>query len=192
MKCKRCKTDNSLDAVFCRKCGGKLENINIMDKYPKYKFVPTNLIDWKKPKLSRLIFVIFIIGCVSSLLAFIFFFFFHHILESAIVSGVLSVLTGIICFMVFRPYPSSSTKNISIYADYIQKYTYTGIFSSRSKPMFRFYVKDNKFGIMDVSHYRVHLNADYDLLSWREKGKFLTAHQGNREFIIDINGKELK
>lgn len=247
MKCKKCGIENDASAKFCRACGASLDSNpleNIKDKYPKYEFVPTNLIEWEKPKLSRLIFCIFLIGCVISLVTSIYFFcsynwyyivdiderepseysdkyraevsdychlvsdyeygndrsvwlsakaeFQEECIPFIIVFGILSIFAGGICYIVFRPYPSSSTKSIRTYADYIQKYTYTGIFSSRSKPMFRFYVKDNKFGLMDVSHYKVYLNAEYDFLSWREKGKFLTAHQGNRVFIIDINGKELK
>lgn len=242
MKCINCGTENEITAKFCRACGASLDSKpleNIMDKYPKYEFVPTNLIEWEKPILSRVIFFIFLTGCVMSLVTSIYFFcsynwcytvdidtypsaycaevsdychlvhdcafgddrsvwlsakarFQEGCLPGIIDFGCISILAGIICSIVFRPYPSSSTKSIRTYADYIQKYTYTGIFSSRSKPMFRFYVKDNKFGLMDVSHYKVHLNAEYDLLSWREKGKYLTAHQGNRVFIIDINGKELK
>lgn len=243
MKCKKCRIENDASAKFCRACGASLDSKpleNIMDKYPKYEFVPTNLIEWEKPKLSRSIFCIFLVGCVISLVTSIYFFcsynwyytvdiyeiepseyfakvsdychlvygcefgndrsvwlstkaeFQEKCIAFIIGFGILSIISGGICYIVFRPYPSSSTKSIRAYADYIQKYTYTGVFSSRSKPMFRFYVKDNKFGLMDVSHYKVHLNAEYDLLSWREKGKFLTAHQGNRVFIIDINGKELK
>lgn len=258
MKCCKCGIENEASAKFCRACGASLDSKpleNIMDKYPKYEFIPTNLIEWKKPKVSRFIFVVFLFGLLMSLSTSAYYLysynhyydekisedidteydeqndiyiekhyfsadyydFFHTIngdswrIESKaeaiqyaknnykrdcipliICFGVLAIISIIICFIVYRPYPSSTTKSIRTYADYIQKYTYTGIFSSRSKPMFRFYVKDHKFGLMDVSHYKVYLNAEYDLLSWREKGKFLTAHQGNRVFIIDINGKELK
>ena len=47
-------------------------------------------------------------------------------------------------------------------------------------------------GLLDVAHYCVFLSAQYDRLEWREKDKYLNARTGDREFIIDIYGKELK
>ena len=53
MKCRKCGTGNIAGARFCRHCGESLANVeNVMDIYPKLKFVPTNFMDWKKPKVG--------------------------------------------------------------------------------------------------------------------------------------------
>lgn len=58
MKCPNqdCGVENREGASFCRACGAKLapQATNIMDKFPDYNFVPTNLIDWKKPWLANI------------------------------------------------------------------------------------------------------------------------------------------
>lgn len=255
MKCTKCNTENEANAKFCRSCGAPMDEVpvtNIMDKYDKYGFIPTNLIDWKKPIVSRLLF------SISSLAFFVFlslslYFYcsskWYFVLEVAevqdyeyndndekipfteynsdihdylhlvslgdysrdrnvsienakeyfsrrcneliLIFGIFSVPAFILCFITYRPYPSKSTKKLTQVADYIQKYTYTGIFSRRNKPMYRFYIKSKKFGVVDVAHYKVHINAIYDYLEWREKNKYLNAILNGRKFIIDINGKEL-
>lgn len=56
MKCRKCGTENIAGARFCRHCGESLANVeNVMDIYPKLKFVPTNFMDWKKPNVGRFI-----------------------------------------------------------------------------------------------------------------------------------------
>lgn len=56
MKCRKCGTENIANAKFCRHCGESLANVeNVMDIYPKLKFVPTNFMDWKKPVVGMII-----------------------------------------------------------------------------------------------------------------------------------------
>ncbi len=81
---------------------------------------------------------------------------------------------------------------LSFYADYVQKYSYWGIFRKRKTPKFVLFLKNNMFGILDVAHYKVYLTAQYDYLEWREKKKYLNATLNDRNFIIDIHGNELK
>lgn len=53
MKCRKCGIENATEAKFCRHCGTRMsDGKNIMDKYPKMELVPTNMIDWKKPKVG--------------------------------------------------------------------------------------------------------------------------------------------
>lgn len=108
-----------------------------------------------------------------------------------IIGIVLSVLSILAIKYGKRQYPAKDNllKNS---ADYIQKYRYTGLIRGRKKPILKFFVKDNKMGLVDVAHYCVFLPAKYDVLEWREKNKYLNATIGNRTFIIDINGNELK
>lgn len=106
-------------------------------------------------------------------------------------------LIGIVLFMIkyfICTYPNrpKGLKTLNNYADYVQKYSYWGIFRKRKTPKFILFIKDNKFGILDVAHYKVYLPAQYDYLEWREKKKYLNATLNDRKFIIDINGNELK
>lgn len=87
---------------------------------------------------------------------------------------------------------SKNTKPLKFYADYVQKYSYWGIFRKKKTPKYVFFIKDNKFGILDVAHYKVYLSARYDYLEWREKKKYLNATLDGRNYIIDIYGNELK
>ena len=66
MKCRKCGTENIADAKFCRHCGDNLKNI--MDTYPELNFVPTNFMDWKKPKVGMTIKEIFMIPIIISVL----------------------------------------------------------------------------------------------------------------------------
>lgn len=53
MKCRKCGIENATEAKFCRHCGTRMsDGKNVMDKYPKMELVPTNMIDWKKPKVG--------------------------------------------------------------------------------------------------------------------------------------------
>lgn len=115
----------------------------------------------------------------------------NQINQSLIVSCFLPVLFGIILYYGRREFPEKNNL-LRNSADYVQKYRYTGFIRGRKTPILKFYVKDNKMGLLDVAHYCVFLNAQYDKLEWREKNKFLNAKLGNRTFIIDIYGKELK
>lgn len=247
MKCPNpnCGVENREGASFCRACGAKLapQATNIMDKFPDYNFVPTNLIDWKKPRLGWIITIfLYLALCVTSFLfiySIVTFFApqttdvwvtdygvsasyesnadflklydcysYSNSSREIALDFVLSEfkeinLIGIIVYLILSllffffsklskrslPAKENLLKNS---ADYIQKYQYTGLIRGKKKPILKFFVKDNKMGLMDVAHYCVFLPAQFDVLEWREKNKYLNATIGNRTFIIDINGKELK
>lgn len=251
MECPKCKKDNIEGAKFCRYCGFELGGkINIMDRFPNYNFVPTNLIDWKKPWFARLrtiIFSIFFIASFSVLCYSIASYFSRYsyvesyrdtdyygenekqyyrghvndnffgvysrsswrsttesearndalryynedIIGVTILSFILLLISLLTIIYGKRKYPQK-TNHLNNYADYVQKYRYSGFIRGRKAPILKFYVKDNHMGLLDVAHYCVFLSAQYDRLEWREKDKYLNARTGDREFIIDIYGKELK
>lgn len=288
MKCLNpdCGVENRDGAKFCRACGAKLasQSTNIMDKFPGYNYVPTNLIGWKKPWLAKIVRYIFIIIlCLSVIkLFFCLYAWFNPIVESEkayakiihtewgieyertstiscikktpgddsvllidttknverqyvkvtdpfrrhlynydndesswsmnyykeheegiiknqisfyryeyfkvpiVLFFVLLLISVLIIVLYKRAFPNKST-NLRSLADYIQKYRYTGLIRGRKKPILKFFVKDSKMGLMDVAHYCVFLPAQYDVLEWREKNKYLNATIGNRTFIIDVN-----
>ena len=191
MKCCNCETVNIEGAKFCRSCGHELvENTdNIMDKYPLYNFVPTNLIYWKRPftakiisALSFFVFIISFLGLLGS----------YYMLYRFIFFGFLMLITGTLSYRLNKKFPSKKTAPLREVADYIQNYWYTGLFRYQKTPKLKFFVKQGKFGLMDVANYTPFLPAKYDFLAWREKDEYLIAKQNDREFIIDIYGKELK
>lgn len=119
---------------------------------------------------------------------------YRHIRKVDIMYGILLVFFLLFLQYLFCGYIPLSKKNVElkVIADYVQKYSYWGIFRKRKTPKFILFIKDNKFGILDVAHYKVYLPAQYDYLEWREKKKYLNATLNGRKFIIDINGNELK
>ena len=119
---------------------------------------------------------------------------YRRIRKVDIMYGILLVFFLLFLQYLFCGYIPLSKKNVElkVVADYVQKYSYWGIFRKRKSPKFILFIKDNKFGILDVAHYKVYLPAQYDYLEWREKKKYLNATLNGRKFIIDINGNELK
>lgn len=258
--CPNCKTTNTEGAKFCRSCGAELfsQPTNVMDRFPEYFFVPTNLIDWKRPKAARIrtrfLYLLLLVAVVFSVYSIIvclnpsidsgskwdtnwndehecvegYFKYvdvsdpleiFQSEWRSSQIGEELDssehfdavqdfrrenvgpfIILGIVLSLMLvwgikfskRKYPPKNS-HLKDVADYIQKYSYSGFFDGRKKPILKFFVKDNMMGLMDVAHYCVYLPAKYDELEWwREKNKYLNATVGNRTFIIDINGKELK
>ena len=244
MKCSNCETVNIEGAKFCRRCGLELvkNTVNVMDKYPKYNFVPTSLMKWKRPVTARIgsacFFFVFFILLISFILGIYCLFYYetkyYHYepsdeyeciiqsnsfqsgsygdryntkaeafkeatssyYERAMVSlyivGAFMLIAGAISYGLNKKFPSKKTAPLREVADYIQNYWYTGLFRYQKTPKLKFFVKQGKFGLMDVANYTPFLPAKYDFLAWREKEEYLIAKQNDREFIIDIYGKELK
>lgn len=245
MKCSNCGTENIDCAKFCRRCGLELgkNTVNVMDKYPKYNFVPTSLMKWKRPVTARIGSACFFYAFVNLLIYFIlgiYCWFYYEtkyyyyepsdkykcIIKSNLFQGYNSygdryntkveafrdaissykgsaeeiipavgafmLIAGAISYGLNKKFPSKKTAPLREVADYIQNYWYTGLFRYQKTPKLKFFVKQGKFGLMDVANYTPFLPAKYDFLAWREKNKYLIAKQNDREFIMDIYGKELK
>lgn len=56
---------------------------------------------------------------------------------------------------------------------------------------YRFYVKDNKFGLIDFMTFDIQIRAIYDELTWYKKGSVLKAVLNGESIFIDINGKQI-
>lgn len=113
----------------------------------------------------------------------------NNIILFIIICGLFSLLSILIIVFGKRKFPPKNN-HLSDLADYIQKYQLTSI--PGRKPVLKFYVKDNLMGLLDVAHYCVFLPAQYDKLEWKKKNKYLNATIGNRTFIIDIYGREVR
>ena len=193
--CTNCGASIPSDSLYCPDCGKELvasnsTSVNIMNRFPEYNFVPTNFYDWRKPWLARFATIIALIISVLLFVIAIGCFLIHNWVEGNIVL-LIAIIFLLISLQVKRKYPSK-TNHLYNYADYVQKYKYSGSIRGKKTPILKFYVKDNRMGLLDVAHYCVFLAAQYDKLEWRENNKYLKASLGNQSFIIDIYGKELK
>ena len=110
----------------------------------------------------------------------------------SVVTGVGLFVLIFLAFLPFRGCGRPKTKLAEL-ADYIQSYHYTGMFRRKRTPKYVFFVKDNRFGVMDVAHYRIALEADYAKLEWRENNRLLyaTTASGQR-LTIDMKGNILQ
>lgn len=79
-------------------------------------------------------------------------------------------------------FPKQKNKLIRDYADYIQKYQWHGFIL----PVYVFYIKDNKFGIIDASKYDILIPSQYDYMAWREPNKTVDVNINGEETTIDI------
>jgi hypothetical protein len=98
--------------------------------------------------------------------------------------------SAVFIYLFNKPKPHG--KQLRELADYIQSYRYHGILHGKRHPLYKFFIKDNKFGLMNVSLYKEQIPAKYTKLSWKEKDKYLIALDNNEEYIIDINGQRVK
>lgn len=56
---------------------------------------------------------------------------------------------------------------------------------------YRFYVKNNKFGLIDFMKFDIQIRAIYDELTWHKKGSVLKAVLNGESMLVDINGKQI-
>ena len=116
----------------------------------------------------------------------------NRLIGGSITTGVGLFVLIFLSFLPFRGCGRPKTKLAEL-ADYIQSYHYTGMFRRKRTPKYVFFVKDNRFGVMDVAHYRIALEAGYAKLEWREKNRLLyaTTASGQR-LTIDMKGNILQ
>lgn len=98
-------------------------------------------------------------------------------------------LFSFIFFYTRRSLKRRKTATLKSQADYIQHYTYSGFFTGK---LYRFIVKDGKFGLVDCKRYKVCIPPQYDLLEWRDKNKLLYASLRGQKYIIDISNNVMK
>lgn len=173
-------------------------NRTIIEKFPQYHFKPTNLMVWKKPRIMMILFVVNIIIMLLGIVMFIGLYTGmidkgQHHTEENYIAPVVFFLWGLIWSLITkRPWINKRTKPLNEIADYIQKYHYLGIIDRKSHPRYVFFIKDGKFGLMNVTTYSVAIPAEYDSLSWHKEKGYIKAIKDNNETIIDINGNKMK
>ena len=195
--CPTCHTSNPGSAQFCAACGSALPStllVNPMLQYKQLRLQPTSLYGWQS--LSKWPFycfifttsIIFLWG-IGWAIGTLFEPYWHIIPEVTLVWCI------ILAFFIWQSYCSykytfkKSDKSLSSLADYIQEYKYGG---SKQHPKYVFFVKDNKFGVMNVTEFKVAIPAQYDEIAWREPNRILTVTKGNETYDIDIFGNQLR
>ena len=168
-----------------RDCGRSM-----MEKFPEMDLVPTSLYDWKKPKRSRVLSVIFF--SVSILPLFIGVgFFMGGRNDSAEVSFTCALFCLLLGYLFFARYPKKGSPTLSSLADYIQQYRYKRKTRLGKKPQFVFFAKDSLFGVMNVADYKVQIPAEYERMDWKVKDSIISVTKGGHDFFIDISGERL-
>lgn len=201
--CPTCHTSNPGSAQFCAACGMPLltKSSNPMQKYPQYKLQPTSLFHWDTQKLPYFSIIICFIALAFSLsvagwnLSAAFGANFDYSSDKFYLSiGILfSVLSIILCLHIYKLFTKHKELEpqtpLPKLADYIQEYKYGG---TSKHPKYVFFVKDNKFGVMNVTEFKVAISAQYDEIAWREPNRILTVTKGNETYDIDIFGNQLR
>ena len=193
MRCRKCGAESPENAKFCRGCGEVL-NVNFIDAHSDY--APATLYSWRNPfKYVKLFFkLLFLLGLFFTVYLAIYEFIdikyysneynIFKFISMFIVGGVL-LIASVFGVNYCRKRILPKDYKLSDVADYVKRYNY---FSNR----YTFYVKDGKYGLLDVRKFKVHFPAEYDMMEWREFNKLLVVIKGNRQYIIDIFGNELK
>ena len=185
MRCIKCGAESPENAKFCRGCGEAL-NVNFIDAHSDY--APATRYNWRNPfkyigRLLRLLFMLLLITIIIVVIINVQFEGFWFEVDNLGFIPVGIILIWGVIYSRKRMLPKDY--KLSDVADYVKRYNY---FSNR----YTFYVKDGKYGLLDVRKFKVHFPAEYDMMEWRVFNKLLVVTKGNRQYMIDILGNELK
>lgn len=161
-----------------------------MEIYPQLNFQPTSVYNWRKPLFSSYIWLSLLLLSIVMLSCFLFWRTRSDYVEPFWYPIWIFILLIALCMFISNQRKISKLNDVSLQniADYIQKYTLRGF----SKiPLYVFFFKNNKMGVLDVQSQRVVIPAEYDMLTWKTKDKILQAKIHGSAFLIDINNKKL-
>lgn len=174
MKCEHCNTENREGAKFCRNCGEELvpNEISIREKYPEYSFEPTTV--YKIKRSSDRVFFFFVVLLGMTIMS---------IIDNNDLGFGFTILLAIPTAFLFYLIITSLDINLSSRFDYVE---------ASDNKMYRFVIKDSKFGVFNIKSGKLQIPCDYDYLKWKVKDKILMATMNGNHFEIDINGNKLK
>lgn len=167
---------------------------SIMEKFPEYRFRPTSLMMEPRFVNTQLIGGIFslIFGICLSVYLII------TQPESEKLFGLIPILVIVLPGILLLRYglklkqqkqQSRPSPKLQEIADYVS----CDRFYSVQKP-YAFFVINRKFGVLRLNinnEIIVIIPAEYDKLTWKEKGNILIAEINGETFLIDIYGKRL-
>lgn len=210
--CPTCHTSNPGSAQFCAACGSALQThtaSNMMQKYPDLKLRPTSIYSWQSnyksnylcPLILGIVFLLYTLAGLIGIFVNIYEYgikdFIHHS-DGGISLMVFSIFlpVTIVSYLIVKwskkkldNFNEDIKPTLPKLADYIQEYKYGG---TEKHPKYVFFVKDNKFGVMNVTEFKVAIPAQYDEIAWREPNRILTVTKGNETYDIDIFGNQLR
>lgn len=189
MKCRYCNEENLDGAKFCRVCGKPFEEreLTIRDRFPEYSFEPTSV---TKIKGSPWWMVLVVINCIA-LLFFLFctignlLYGISHEHSEDMVVGAIMLIPDVIFFVILRKiYSKTKAVDVSSQYDYIQ--------GGKASNLYRFVIKDSKFGVINVKTKKSQIPCEYEYLQWKSVNRILLATRDGSTFEIDILGNRLK
>lgn len=128
-----------------------------------------------------ILFLIFFVGVVWPIDAFK-----HVTSDSGQIVGWILDFIGLLCCIVFSYFfiknKPGKHSNLVLKADYVQKKYGLSIF-----------IKDRKYGVINMGGYKIIIPAEYDSLRWVDDSKkILFATKSGENFKIDIYNNRLK
>lgn len=174
MKCEHCNTENREGAKFCRNCGKELvfNEISIREKYPEYSLEPTSVYKIKRSSDTVAIFFVVLLGMTIM-----------SIIDNNDLGFGFTILLAIPTAYLFYLIITSLDINLSSRFDYVE---------ASDNKMYRFVIKDSKFGVFNIKSGKLQISCEYDYLKWKSQDKILTATIGRDVFDIDTHGNRLK
>lgn len=196
--CKECGTENVIGSLFCRECG---ISFDFRQRWESYDIQPTSVYS---PRVGIRILYEFI-KCIVI-------FVFSQQIYALIVLGIGYVLSGYISneirdetasmffvvLLVILPALTtlivlkiimSNWRKHKVYlrrnADYIQS-------NVSCFQRYRFFLKNNKMGLVDVKRFKVTIPAKYDMLQWRYTDKIVDASLEGERLVLDVRGNMLE
>lgn len=99
--------------------------------------------------------------------------------------GMLTLIATSLLFVYLlnRRLPRKKHGQISDFADYIQKYRIL-LFGFRDK--YKLYIKNGKYGVVNVSRYTKVTDPIFDDICWEKKNKFFIGVQGQNKNLYDV------
>lgn len=194
--CKNCKTVNVIGSLFCRGCG---VTFDFIQRWESYDFQPTSVysprvgirILYEFVKCIMVIFLLIFLVPISFALEY----FIHkytsieldEFQEKLCVTFMIIVFILIVLITLKRTI--NNWKKHKVYlrrnADYIQS-------NISSFQRYRFFLKNNKMGLVDVKRFKVTIPAKYDVLQWRYTDKIVDASIEGERLVLDVRGNILE
>lgn len=194
--CKECGTENVIGTLFCRECG---ISFDFRQRWESYDFQPTSVYS---PRVGiRILYEfvkIMVICCLSIFLVPISLGLEYFIRKYTSIGlddfqeslfATFMILIFILIVLITLKRIINNWRKHKVYlrrnADYIQS-------NISSFQRYRFFLKNNKMGLVDVKRFKVTIPAKYDVLQWRYTDKIVDASVEGKQLVLDVRGNILE
>lgn len=181
--CRSCQAENAVGTSFCRECGASFDFIQ---KWEPYGFQPLSMYSLNKMRefskaewiffwLLFVDFVVYIFIAICSDGAWPYSFYNYFGTKIWILCSIIAVLgLPLAVFCAKKRIKSYLMENV----DFIQA----------SKGRYKFFMKNDKMGLIDEDRYRITIPATYDILQWNKVGKFVNASNEEGQYVFSVKG----